>query len=242
MLYFLIPVFNESLNLGQLAENLKAVMPGEEKFYLFVDDGSTDDTVSKASSLFSNEQHHIITKEKNAGPGHSFNLGFMWITEHSKDDNDLTITIEADNTSDLGILPRMIAIARMDYDLVLASVYAQGGGFEKSSLFRKIISFSANFFLRFAFNIRVQTLSSFYRVYSLKLLRKIRGSYAQIISENGFVCMFEILLKAVKQEASVIEVPVKLRSTNRKGKSKMKIIRTMRQYLRFTFKASFRGL
>jgi dolichol-phosphate mannosyltransferase len=242
MFYFLIPVYNESPNLDQLAENLKAALPGEARFYIFVDDGSSDDTVSKLSSLFSYEPHHIITKEKNAGPGHSFNLGFKWVLENSKNDGDFVITIEADNTSDPGLLPKMTAIAKMDFDLVLASVYAQGGGFEKSSFFRKLISFSANFFLRFAFNIKVQTLSSFYRIYRVSLLRKISSNYPEIISENGFVCMFEILLKAINQKASVIEVPVKLMSANRKGKSKMKILRTMRQYMRFTLKASFRGL
>ena len=56
-------------------------------------------------------------------------------------DNDKVVTVEGDNTSDLEILPVMLANSKMGFGLVLASVYAQGGGFDKTSAFRKIISF-----------------------------------------------------------------------------------------------------
>jgi dolichol-phosphate mannosyltransferase len=241
-LFFLIPVFNESANLDLLAENLEKSLSGSEKFYLFVDDKSTDDTIRKIHTLFQSKPYYIIEKEKNQGPGDSFNLGFEWILEHSEDDRDLVITLEADNTSDIDLLPTMIGISALNYSLVLASVYAQGGGFEKSSFFRKLISFFANIFMRFIFKIKVQTLSSFYRVYEISLIRKIRQNYTSIISEKGFVCMFEILLKAVRLYASIIEVPMVLKSLNRKDKSKMKVLKTMAQYTKFVTKLAFRGL
>jgi dolichol-phosphate mannosyltransferase len=241
-LYFLIPVFNESPNLHLLSENLQRSLPGRNKFYLFVDDKSTDDTVDKLHALFHSALSHIIQKESNKGPGDSFNLGFEWILEHSADEKDIVITLEADNTSDIELLPGMISISEMNYNLVLASVYAQGGGFEKSSFLRKLISFSANFFLRFTFNIKVQTLSSFYRVYHISLIRKIKENYNNIISEKGFVCMFEILLKAIRMNASIIEIPMVLRSLNRKDKSKMKILKTTVQYMRYVLKLALNGL
>jgi len=238
-LYFLIPVYNESDNLNLLSRSLISALPATDKFYLFVDDCSGDDTIIKIKNLFGKVPHHVITKEKNSGPGDSFNLGFRWILENSVNNDDAIVTLEADNTSDIGILPVMTTLSTLGYDLVLASVYAQGGGFDRSSFFRKLISFSANFFLRFAFNIKVQTLSSFYRVYHVSLIRKISSNYEKVISEKGFVCMFEILLKTVRAGASIIEVPMILRSANRKGSSKMKILRTMYQYIRYSLKAGF---
>jgi len=232
-IYILIPVYNESQNINALHENLMSSLTNEENFYIFVDDKSTDNTVEKLRSTFQGKNHHIIEKTKNQGPGHSFNIGFEWIIDHSKNDNDIIITMEADNTSDTGILHDMYTISKLGYDLVLASVYAQGGGFEKTTLFRKIISFMVNMLFRSIYNIKVLTLSSFYRIYHISLIEKIKANYPVIISEKGFICMLEILMKAIKQQAKIIEVPMILKWKNRKGKSKMKIIETTISYLRF---------
>lgn len=231
--YFLIPVFNESRNLETLAKRLIPLYPDQHKYFVFVDDGSTDQTVSLIHSLFAGHAIQVIEKPENIGPGDSFNRGFEWILGHSTCEDDLVITLEGDNTSDISILPHMVQIAEMGYDLVLASVYAQGGGFEKTSLIRKIISFFANMLFRAFFNIKVLTLSSFYRVYRITLLQKIKKESSILIREKGFICMLEILIKAIHVNAKVIEVPMLLKSDQRKGKSKMKIMRNTLSYLRF---------
>ena len=77
----------------------------------------------------------------NRGPGYAFNTGFEWVLANSKNiESDIVITMEADCTSDIGILPHMLGINKMGYDLVLASVYAQGGGFDSTSFLRKFLS------------------------------------------------------------------------------------------------------
>lgn len=233
--YFLIPVYNESRNIELLHRNLCAALPGQTKFYVFADDGSTDDSVGMLQRLFKDTDHNIITKPENSGPGDSFNRGFEWILEHSDDPADVVVTLEADNTSDPGILPHMFILSGLGYDLVLASVYAQGGGFQKTSFFRLFISFFANMIFRTVFNLRVLTLSSFYRVYHTGLLRRVQERYGQLITENGFICMLEILIRCIRVNATIIEVPMTLKSDNRSGRSKMKILKTTMNYLRFLF-------
>ena len=127
----------------------------------------------------------------------------------------------------------MLQINNLGYDLVLASVYAQGGGFDKTSFFRKLISSVANLLFRYFFNLKVLTLSSFYRVYNVSLLRKIKSEYGIIIKEKGFICMLEILLKSVNVNAKIIEVPMVLKSDLRQGKSKLKIVKTSYAYFKF---------
>ncbi|MBI4646432.1 MAG: glycosyltransferase [Bacteroidia bacterium] len=234
-IYFLIPVYNESENIYLLSENLKNVLTEENKYYVFVDDFSSDNTIELLKKYFDCAAYHIIQKNKNIGPGDSFNKGFDWILKHSNNQNNLVVTLEGDNTSDLLILPNMITISKLGYDLVLASVYAQGGGFTKTTFLRIFISFIANMFFRLFFNIKVQTLSSFYRVYHIDLLIKIKSRWPEIIKENGFICMLEILIKAIKSDANIIEVPMILKSDRRKGKSKMKIIKTIFSYFRYLF-------
>ncbi len=55
----------------------------------------------------------------------------------------------------------------------------------------------------------------------------------QLFKETGFICMLEILIKAIKCDAKIIEVPMVLKSTKRIGKSKMKIVKTSMDYLKF---------
>jgi hypothetical protein len=45
--------------------------------------------------------------------------------------------------------------------------------------------------------------------------------------------MIEILLKAIREDAKIIEVPMILKSNVRKGKSKMKIWKTSWSYIKF---------
>jgi dolichol-phosphate mannosyltransferase len=237
MIYFLIPVYNEIGNLELLCENLRRVLPGYEKYFVFSDDGSSDGSPEKIKQMLEKERHIVLGDGSNHGPGYAFNRGFEWILENAGDlENDLIVSLEADNTSDLNILPVMVKNAEMGFDLVLASVYAQGGGFDKTSFFRRVLSLTANLVLRFAFDLKVLTLSSFYRVYKISIVKKVKERYSVIIKENGFICMIEILFKAVQSNARVIEVPMMLNSLQRKGKSKMKVFRTMMSYVRFLLK------
>jgi len=237
--YFLVPVFNEEPNLEALTPGLLSALPGFKKKYVFSDDGSSDNSISVLKRLFAQHDHAIVGDGKNHGPGHAFNSGFEWILADSSSKDDRIVTLEADNTSDLSILPVMFTLSNLGYNLVLASPYAQGGGFEKTSFLRKLLSAVANIFLRSVFNIKVQTLSSFYRIYHVELLRNVKTENTRIIKERGFLCMIEVLLKSIRIKARIIEVPMVVHSGKRKGKSKMKVIYTMFSYLRFLIRGIF---
>ena len=51
--------------------------------------------------------------------------------------------------------------------------------------------------------------------------------------------MLEILLKSIKVNAKIIEVPMMLYSANRKGKSKMKVWKTFKGYFKILLKHIF---
>ncbi len=233
MIYILIPTYNEENNIPFLYEHLKKLDLEDVVFFVFSDDGSTDKTISLIEKYFQNKNYIVLSNERNYGPGRAFNRGFEWIINHSKNTQDIILTMEADCTSDVTLAPKMIKICQLNYDMVLASVYAQGGGFDKTTFLRKILSFTANFMLRFVFDIKVLTLSSFYRCYKVELIKNIKKRYNDIIKEKGFICMIEILLKAISLNAQIIEVPMVLYSERRKGKSKMKKLKTIFEYILF---------
>ena len=138
MIYILIPIFNEEGNVANLHRELSSVLPNEEKMFVFSDDGSSDKTIELLKSHFANTSFTVLGDGVNRGPGYAFNTGFEWVLANSKNiEKDVVITMEADCTSDINILPHMLGINKMGYDLVLASVYAQGGGFDSTSFIRK---------------------------------------------------------------------------------------------------------
>jgi dolichol-phosphate mannosyltransferase len=238
MIYFLIPIFNEEDNIRNLFGELSAFQSQDEIFYVFSDDGSTDNSQKQIEHYFQGRNFCVLGDKVNRGPGAAFNTGFLWVLNHAKNDNDLIVTMEADCTSDLSILPTMITLNSLGFDLVLASVYAQGGGFDKTTFFRKFASALANFIYRFIFDVKVLTLSSFYRVYTIALIKKIQVQYkGKIIEETGFVSMLEILIKGIWCNAKIIEVPMQLHSHKRIGRSKMKVLKTTFQYLGYLIKA-----
>lgn len=242
MIYFLIPIFNEVENIPELRRSFdKLELDFENVFFVFSDDGSTDESISLLQSEFEHRNHHIIEVKSNGGPGQAFNNGFNYILQNSKSENDIVITIEADSTGDYNLINEMILLSKLRYDLILASVYAQGGGFSKTTFFRKFLSFFANMLFRSAFDVSVLTLSSFYRCYDMQLLRRLEKKYGkEIILEKGFICMLELLLKSIKENATIVELPMTLNSEKRIGKSKMKIFKTTRTYIAFLFKYKFR--
>lgn len=239
MIYILIPVFNECNNIPNLFKEVNSILPEHEKLFVFTDDGSTDNTIEIIEDEFKNVPFKILSDGKNRGPGGAFNIGFEWILLNTKSNEDIVITMEADCTCDITLVPKMIAINKIGFNLILASVYAQGGGFDGTTIFRKLISSIANLAFRYLLNIKVLTLSSFYRLYSIELLRRIKEHNPSIISETGFICMVEVLVKAIEQQASIIEIPMTLNSKKRAGNSKMKIFKTSIEYLSFFIK---RGL
>ena len=181
MIVSIIPVYNEEADIKSLLEKTRAKMAemGEEYCLLVVDDGSTDGTRRILDDYRSRMPIEIIFHPKNMGVGEAFRTGFR----HALglvNDNDVIVTKEADNTSDLDILPEMIGRIRQGYDLVLASCYAKGGRMEDSPFFRHFLSVSANLFIKIIFGFKeLHTFSSFYRAYNPRLIHKAFEIYKE---------------------------------------------------------------
>jgi dolichol-phosphate mannosyltransferase len=231
MNFILVPFYNEAENIPQFIKQVAEVL-GELNFqFVCVNDGSTDNTFEVLSSLLPSYSLHIIHYEHNKGPGVAFQRGFEWILKEGND-NDRIITLEGDNTADLSTLKELIK-ASEQADLVLASVYALGGGFRKTNAWRLMISRIANALTRKVLRINQQTLTSFYRVWKFELINKMNQKYTPLIEESGFICQVELLVKATRCKARIVEIPTILYSERRKGKSKMKILKTGIQHFLF---------
>jgi len=224
MVIFVVPAYNEEENIELLLKNLDLKMKQMNLDYrvILVNDGSIDSTMEKALTFIDSMPLEIINHEINKGVGQVFRTGLSRALELARN-NDIIVTKEADNTSDLDILSKMIEKIYSGDEVVLASCYAPGGKIIGTTIIRIILSFWANFIIKVLFSIKsVHTYSSFYRAYKTETLRKAFKAYQnKLIEDDGFTCMVEMLIKLSRLPIKITEVPMVLRCNFRKGTSKM---------------------
>ena len=168
-LYLIFPFFNEEANLPRLLNDFEAF--ADRYHFCFkcwmvaVDDGSTDRSREILSTRNPRPVLTVLENGVNLGPGKSFAHAFTWLAPRLKE-TDLVATMEADNTSGFDTLSRMLIRLREGYEVVSASPYSYGGGFEEVSAFRLLISHFANGLVKVALGIHgLNTFSGFFRLY-----------------------------------------------------------------------------
>jgi len=114
MISIVIPVYNEEKNLPLLTESIFSVMRNLRKEFevIFVDDGSTDDSLRVMRDLRKNySQIRIIKLKRNCGQSAAFDCGF----KASK--GDIIATLDADMQNDPNDIPCLLEKLK-DCDMV----------------------------------------------------------------------------------------------------------------------------
>lgn len=243
MIHVVVPAFNEAENLDGLLLGIRERL---EPFALphrivIVDDGSSDDTAARArAASLEASPVEVVSHPRNLGPGAAFRSGFLHVLKDA-DPLDVVVTLEGDRTSDESVLPRLLHRVWEEGDeIALASCYLYGGGIAGTDLHRVALSHIANGLMKKALGLSgLATLSSFYRVYQVGALLKMRERWGEgFITSQGFECMVEVLYRAARLGLRVSEVPMLLDGSRRVGKSKMKIVRTSLAYLHLAARAA----
>ena len=235
-LYFVVPVFNEALNMERLfvacAEIQRELGSRYAVQFILVDDGSTDDTSAAAERAAGNLPLVVLRQAVNAGPGRAFAAAFSHLAPRLRA-TDWIVTIEGDNTSRLELLQQMLTRAAEGFDVVLASPYLYGGGITNTNAYRVFLSHMANVFVKEGLGLHgIVTMSSFFRLYRGSAFIQLQRAFGPgIVERAGFESMIELLLKIIYLRMTVSEVAMKLDTSRRAGKSKMKVARTAFGYV-----------
>ncbi len=244
MIHFLLPVLNEAENLPRLAETIAdcaSQVNGLDFEIVAVDDGSTDGSWAVLEDLKRHFPVFPLRHARNLGPGAAFRTGFDAVLKKA-DSGDFLITMDADNTHDIRTVKEIVAALRNGYDAAIASVYAPGGGFQNVPWLRVVLSHACNSLYRTFFPMRgVREYTGFYRGYRVEALRAAREKLGgDLFTAPGFGAMAELLIRLRRARLRMTEVPMIVRYAEKRGTSKMRILRTVREHLRIIGKNAFR--
>jgi dolichol-phosphate mannosyltransferase len=240
--YVITPVLNEEPNMPNLIGSWKDLVKELKEFefsFILVDDGSTDNTIAVAKKLAGEISLEVLSYGKNMGPGYAFGEGFAYLAGKINS-TDIVVTIEGDNTSRLETLKIMLGrIVRENVDVAFASPLAYGGGITNTVWYKFLLGHISSALTKIILKIRgLHTFTSFFRAYQGYVILTLQKAYGNRILEfNGFECMVELLKKIIIFRFSITEVPMTLDTSLRKGKSKLKIIKTSRKYFSVFYKA-----
>jgi len=237
MIYIFLPAYNEAEGLKNLLENISQVLRNYVYKIILVNDGSTDATEKIACSFQTFLPIEIINHAGNRGLGEAFKTGMKRILR-DLESQDIVVTLDADNTHPPSLIPQMVTKISKGLDLVIASRFCPEGKEIGLKFLRRLFSRGACWLLKLFFPYpEVKDYTSGYRAYLGELLTEATNSYGEeLVTAKGFTVMAEILIKLRKFRPKVAEIPLILRYDLKKGKSKIKILRTIAQYFRLILK------
>ena len=228
--HVVLPAYNEEENLAGLLERIDQAMADDNILYevIVIDDGSQDRTAAIAEDYAKHLPISVCRHTANQGLGGTIREGLRLAAQRC-DARDIVVAMDADNTHTPGLIRSMTRLVEEGNDVVIASRYQRGAYVRGLSFHRQLLSLGARILFQTVFPIHgVRDYTSGFRAYRGRVLQEAFSRYGdQFVSEGGFQCMVDILLKLRKMDAIIREVPLILRYDLKGGASKMKVMRTV---------------
>jgi dolichol-phosphate mannosyltransferase len=232
MILIVLPAYNEAAGLPALLRSIRQVMDEGRLAYnvVVVDDGSSDGTWDAIAAHAAEMPIVPVRHEVNRGLAEALRSGLQVALEKAGPD-DVIVTMDADNTHAPGLVMRMLGLIREGHDVVIGSRYVQGARVVGVPFHRRVLSGGASLLMRAVFPIEgVRDYTCGFRAYRASILQAAFARYSErLISQKGFSCMVDILLKlrTLEPEAIMGEVPLVLRYDLKHGMSKMRAAQTI---------------
>ena len=238
MIYVIFPAFNEEKvirpTLLALVEGMRAA--GLPYRAVLVDDGSDDRTVEEAERAVSESggalSLTVLRHPRNMGLGAGLRTGIYWCLDQASDD-DVLVTLDADNTHPPARIPELVGLLSGGYDLAIASRYRTGSEVHGVPGYRRALSDVGRLVFQVLYPIPgVRDYTCCFRAFRVPILRRARIAYGDALcTARGFEAVMDLLLRLGPLGVRAIEMGFVLEYGGRVGQSKMKVLRTIRQTL-----------
>ncbi len=243
-----LPCYNEELNITDLIEewNKQEEQLKERGFDLEIfgiNDCSKDKTKDKILALTKKYKNvHLIDHKENKGLVGGLNTAIENFIKLSKK-GDFMVLMDGDNTHNPKYIFSMLDKIEEGYDCVIASRYCPSSEVVGVAKHRVFMSDMAGVYYKIMLHVpNVRDYTCGYRIYSNEIINKLVENFGKNpIKEKSFACMMELLYKLYLSGAKFSEVGFELRYDNKKGESKMKVLKTMYNSIRVGFNLRRKG-
>ena len=203
------PVFNEEKRLGKVFSDIKKferLTNYIEKEYIFVDDGSSDNSLSLIKKKAKeNKKFKFITYKKNMGKGYALKKGVKiakkkWVLTS---DADCSVSnLQLINWRKKKFITKEHTIYFGSRNHLLSKV--------KKKIERKILGIIFKLIINFFFNIKISDTQCGFKLYNSKIAKKLFRK----IQTNGYLHDIEICLIARKLNIRIIDLPLNWKHRN----------------------------
>ena len=210
--WLVLPTLNEAANLPRLVARVREILP--EATVLVVDDESGDGTAEAADALAAADGGvRVLHRRGRPGSGQALTAGFRQALDAGA---EVVATMDCDFSHDPVELPRLVA-ALAGADVAIGSRYVDGGGIRDWPLHRRVLSATANGFVRVLFHLPARDCTSGFRAYRRAALEVLPWSR---LHSTGYSFLVEVLYWVCRGGFRPAEVPI-VYVDRKQGQSKM---------------------
>lgn len=227
-LTLVIPCYNEQQTLSYLKNTLNRFAQSAKQtlnlHYIFIDDGSKDDTWQCLQDLFGQQNHtRILQHPENQGIAAALISGFAQVN------TDLLAVLDADCTFSPEQLTNMLALMTDEVDVVTASPMHSQGAMRNVAYWRQLLSKGAALLHSLVLHHKLTSYTSCFRLYRQHTIENLT------VSNKGFCGVTEILAKIDLAGYHIVEYPAVL-EVRLLGASKINVFKTMLEHIQLVAK------
>ncbi len=178
---------------------------------LIINDFSNDKTKELLNNI-NDKNLHFIERPKKLGLGTAHKLSIFYAIKNSY---DYLVTMDADFSHDPIYIPKLLEKAGPN-NFVIGSRFCEGAKSDYKGI-RKMISICGNYSAKKLLNIKLNEITTYFRVYSVNLLKKLPFNE---LNSQGYSLGVKMVWLMKKLNSELIEIPIYFRDRN-KGKSKI---------------------
>jgi dolichol-phosphate mannosyltransferase len=194
-----LPTYNERENLERMVRALVA----RGVHVLVIDDNSPDGTGDIADRLAAElSEVQVLHRERKEGLGPAYLAGFRQALRNGA---ELVLEMDCDFSHDPDDVPRLVAAATENADLVLGSRYVPGGRVGNWGLLRRLISRGGSLYAQVLLGLPLRDLTGGFKCYRRAVLEALPLDQ---IHSKGYAFQIETTYRTLRKGFRVLEVPI----------------------------------